>query len=216
MLGMKEYPDNYFDLAIVDPPYGIGKDWGKRGKGRKFKDTSYDNASIPGKEYFEEVFRVSKEQVIWGYNYFTEHLGPTNYLLVWDKCSGHNPVLKYSKGELAFLSKRIPFSFVKIPWDGYRMGKEAGTKKIHPHQKPIELYSWLLDKFAKAGNNILDTHVGSASSLIACAKCKVPINAVGFELDPEYYEAALNRIKKETAQESLFQIKSNKEFIIGD
>ena len=202
MEGMKQFPDKYFELAIVDPPYGIGQDWKKRNNSNKFIETSYDNSSIPDSSYFEELKRISQDQIIWGYNYFTEHLGPTNYLIVWDKISNNNQVFHYSKAEIAYTTKRIPCNLVSIPWDGYRMGKETGTKKIHPHQKPIELYEWTLTNYAKQGDKILDTHVGSASSLIACHN--YGFDYIGFEIDEDYYEAATRRLEAVKAQVSMF------------
>lgn len=184
-LGMKNLPDKSIDLAIVDPPYGIGKDWTKRNKGAEFTETSYSNNSIPSENYFKELFRVSKDQIIWGYNYYTEHLGATNYLICWDKMSNNNDVFKYSKFELAYTSIKIPANLVQIPWDGYRMGEETGVKKIHPHQKPIKLYQWLIANYAKPGFKILDTHVGSGSSRIAAYKSGC--DYIGFEIDPTYY-----------------------------
>lgn len=202
MDGMKEFPDKYFDLAVVDPPYGIGADWEKRNKGRRFKKTSYRNETIPGEEYFSELFRVSKNQIIWGYNYYTQFLGSTNYLIVWDKHSNENQVFHYSKAEIAYTNIHIPCNLVSVPWDGYRMGKETGTKKIHPHQKPIALYEWILSRYAKNGDIILDTHVGSASSLIACHNTNHKF--VGFELDKHYYKQSKERLDREMAQMNLF------------
>lgn len=161
---MKSIPDKFFDLAVVDPPYGIGQDWKKRNKGAIYHETSYKNNNCPDKRYFEELKRVSKDVIIWGYNYFTEILGSTNYLIIWDKQSNNNSVFKYSKVEIAFTTKRIPANLVSIPWDGYRMGIETGQRKIHPHQKPISLYAWLYKNYAKPGDKILDTHLGSGSS----------------------------------------------------
>lgn len=200
MDGMKEFPDKYFDLAITDSPYGIGEDWKKRNKGHSFEDTSYKNNSIPDKTYFDELFRVSKNQVIWGYNYYVDILGPTNYLIIWDKKSNNNTAFKYSKAEIAYTSIHIPCNIVSIPWDGYRMGKETGNKKIHPHQKPIELYSWILQNYAGTDDKILDTHVGSASSLIACHRNG--LRYVGFELDKHYYDLANERLSVEAASET--------------
>lgn len=205
MDGMKEFPDKYFDLAIVDPPYGIGADWEKRNKGQTFKKTSYRNESIPGEEYFLELFRVSKNQIIWGYNYYTQFLGSTNYLIVWDKQSNENQVFHYSKAEIAYTNIHIPCNLVSIPWDGYRMGKETGTKKIHPHQKPIALYEWILSRYAKDGDIILDTHVGSASSLIACRNTNHKF--VGFEVDEHYYKLSKERLDREMVQMNLFDLK---------
>lgn len=192
--GMKQYPDKHFDLAIVDPPYGIGADWKKRNKGAVFTDTTYTNCSIPDKKYFKELSRVSKDQIIWGYNYYVNFLGATNYLIVWDKVSNNNAVFRYSKGEIAYTSKKIPLNIIKVPWDGYRMGKETGLKKIHPHQKPIELYKRIIIEYAKPGDHILDTHLGSGSSRIAAHE--MGFDFTGFELDPDYFAAQEKRFKE--------------------
>lgn len=200
--GMKQFPDNYFDLAIVDPPYGIGEDWKKRNKGNVFTETSYKNENISGNEYFEELKRISKNQIICGYNYYTDILGPTNYLIIWDKGCGDNQVIKYSKCEIAYTSIRMPCNIARVLWDGYRMEKGNKIKKIHPHQKPVALYVWLLQKYAKKGDKILDTHVGSASSLIACHK--MGFDYVGFELDKLYYDHSVKRLKEELSQVNMF------------
>lgn len=147
---MRNIPDKFFDLAIVDPPYGIGEDWKKRNNGYKFKDTSYKNSPIKDASYFDELKRISKDQIIWGYNYYTQYLGNTNYLIVWDKMSNNNDVFKYSKCEIAYVSKKIPCNLVSIPWDGYRMGHETGKRKIHPHQKPLSLYLWIFEKLRQS------------------------------------------------------------------
>jgi site-specific DNA-methyltransferase (adenine-specific) len=199
---MATVPDKYFDLAIVDPPYGIGEDWKKRNKGKKFTDTSYKNNQIPKPRYFKELKRVSKNQIIWGYNYYVKSLGSTNYLICWDKVSNNNEVFKYSKFELAYTTIRIPANLVSIPWDGYRMGKETGKSKIHPHQKPIALYRWLLYNYAKEGDKILDTHLGSGSIAIACHDYKFDL--VGCELDKDYYDAALKRFNQHVSQINIF------------
>jgi len=201
---MKRYPDKHFDLAIVDPPYGIGEDWKKRNKGSKFAETSYKNESIPDRAYFTELFRVSKNQIIWGYNYFTEILGSTNYLIVWDKMSSNNKVFHYSKCEIAFTSIRIPVNIYSIRWDGYMMSKETGNKKIHPHQKPIQLYENILIDYAKKGNLILDTHLGSGSIAIACHKLGFELTAC--EIDETHFAAATKRINEFTAQRELIPI----------
>ncbi|MBD5224834.1 MAG: site-specific DNA-methyltransferase [Bacteroidales bacterium] len=199
---LRTLPNNAFDLAIVDPPYGIGADWKKRNKGCVFAQTSYDNKEIPTKEYFQELERVSKDRIIFGYNYYTEFLGSTNYLIVWDKCSNNNQVFMYSKCEIAYTTKRVPCNLVSIPWDGYRMGAETGRKKIHPHQKPIALYAWILNNYANSGDRILDTHLGSGSSAIAA--WELGFEFVGIEIDKEYYNNAVERIKRHTAQGKLF------------
>lgn len=192
---MKSIPDKFFDLAICDPPYGIGEDWKKRNKGGVFKETIYKNDAIPDKSYFDELIRVSKDCIIWGYNYYTRFLGSTNYLIIWDKMSNSNPVFKYSKVEIAFTSKKVPANLVSIAWDGYRMGSETGTKKIHPHQKPIALYAWLLQNYAKTGDKILDTHLGSGSSRIAAYK--MGFDFWGTEIDKEYFDAQEKRFREE-------------------
>jgi site-specific DNA-methyltransferase (adenine-specific) len=201
---MRRYPDKYFDLAIVDPPYGIGQDWKKRDKGHKFAETTYKNESMPTRDYFDELFRVSKNQIIWGYNYFTNILGPTNYLIVWDKMCGNNKAIHYSKCELAYTSIRIPANIYSIIWNGYTRGKETGDKKIHPHQKPLLLYKKLLIDYAKPGYKILDTHLGSGSSAIACID--MGCDLTGCELDRDYYEGAMERIKEHQHHQELFNV----------
>jgi len=206
---MARYPDKHFDLAVVDPPYGIGQEWEKNlyGKFKKYKGipfpkTTYKNSNIPRKEYFDGLFRVSKEQVIFGYNYFVEFLGPTNYLIIWDKISNTENINFYSKAEIAYTSIHIPLSIIQAPWDGWRMGKETGISKIHPHQKPVELYIKILKKYAKPGWSILDTHMGSGSSVIACHRLGLDITAC--EIDPHYFKAAKKRIDAETRHQELF------------
>lgn len=192
---MRNIPDNFFDLAIVDPPYGIGEDWKKRNNGYKFKDTSYKNSPIKDASYFDELKRISKDQIIWGYNYYTQYLGNTNYLIVWDKMSNNNDVFKYSKCEIAYVSKKIPCNLVSIPWDGYRMGHETGKRKIHPHQKPLSLYFWILKNYANPGDKIYDSHLGSGSSRIAAYKMGFDFYAT--EIDKEYFNAQDKRFKEE-------------------
>ena len=204
---MARYPDKHFDLAVCDPPYGIGEDWKKRKIGykeKRFVETSYKNDSIPTKAYFDELKRVSKDQIIFGYNYFTELLGPTNYLIIWDKlCS--DSYLKYSRAEIAYTSIKIPVRIFRVPWDGCRMGKETGKKKIHPHQKPVELYVQILRTYAKYGWKILDTHMGSGSSVIACHM--LGLDAVATEIDGHYFATARKRIDLEIKQQELFTAK---------
>ena len=200
---MKGFPDKYFDLAVVDPPYGIGQDWKKRNKGHKYEETTYKNDAIPNKEYFDELFRVSRNQIIWGYNYYTEYLGSTNYLIVWDKVSNNNQIFKYSKCEIAYTSFHVPANLISIPWDGYRMGNETGQRKIHPHQKPVKLYEWLLHNYANKGDKILDTHLGSGSSAIAAHNGG--FDFTGIEIDTEYYNAAKKRIIERQRQLELFE-----------
>lgn len=195
---MRNCADNEFDLAICDPPYGIGKDWKKRNKGAVFQETSYQNEQTPTQEYFDELKRVSKHQIIWGYNYFTQYLGSTNYLIVCPKQSSSNKVFHYSKCEIAYTDIHIPCNLVSIEWDGYRMGKERGKKKIHPHQKPIELYEWLLNNYGRPENprgfRVFDSHLGSGSSRIAA--WKLGYDFVGCEIDDFYYQRQEERFNE--------------------
>ena len=200
---LKTCADKQFDLAIVDPPYGIGEDWKKRNKGVVFKQTSYKNDTIPNAKYFKELKRVSKNQIIFGYNYYTRYLGSTNYLIIWDKQSAKNQTVRYSKCEIAYSSIKIPCNIVSIVWDGYRMGAETGQKKIHPHQKPIALYKWILKNYAKKGDKILDTHLGSGSSRIAAYD--MGFDFVGCEKDKYYFGAQEERFKEHCAQGVLFE-----------
>lgn len=198
MEGMKQFPDNYFDLAIVDPPYGIsaGKMTMGSGKHKKFAKGKEWDEQIPDKAYFDELFRVSKNQIIWGGNYFTEYLPPSKHWIVWDKC---NPNLSFAEGELAWVRDGKLLRIFKY----YSVGADEGGK-IHPTQKPIKLYEYLLNNYAHDGFKILDTHVGSASSLIACHKRH--LDYVGFELDPEYYAKAKERLEAEQAQLDMFDV----------
>jgi len=197
---MKKYPDKHFDIAIVDPPFGIGADWKKR-KRNNYKATSYTNNNIPCKNYFDELERVSKNYIIFGYNYFTEYLGSTNHIIVWDKIAADNIHIS-SHAELAYSTFKKPMLVIRTPWDGGRKGKETGIKKIHPHQKPIELYEKILIKFGKQGDLILDTHMGSGSIAIACNKSNPNLlQALGFELtaaeiDKIHYEDACGRLRE--------------------
>ncbi len=200
---MSRYEDNHFDLAIVDPPYGIGVTKNKRLNNISNKD--WDN-EIPKKEYFEELKRVSKNQVIWGGNYFIEHLSNTRCYLNWDKLN-HSDT--YADCEMAWTSFDKNAKIFKYMWDGNRYGfigaiKGVGKKsiRIHPTQKPVKLYEWLLMNYAKEGDKILDTHLGSGSIAIACHNLKYDLTAC--ELDKEYFEAAMKRIKRHQQQIQMF------------
>ena len=190
MEGMKEIPDKYFDIAIVDPPYGIGIS--KNPVRQAHKKKQWDN-NVPPSEYFKELARVSKEQIIWGGNYFD--LPATRNYIVWDKRQPHD--FSLAMCELAWCSIQKP-----IKMFSYSVLKEKN--KIHPTQKPTALYHWLLNNYAKEGDKILDTHVGSASSLIACHDLK--FEYLGFELDEDYYNTATERIKKHIAQVDIFDL----------
>jgi site-specific DNA-methyltransferase (adenine-specific) len=193
---MSRYEDNYFDLAIVDPPYGIGMDGGNVGyKGfNNFEKKGWDTA-IPRQEYFDELFRVSKNSVVWGGNYFG--LPATRCFVVWDKGEGfYNRT--YAECELAWTS--FDKNTVKYKRDPLAKGDYKG--KIHPTQKPVKLYEWLLMNYAKEGDKILDTHLGSGSIAIACHNLGYDLTAC--ELDPDYYEAAMKRIEQHKNQQRLF------------
>jgi len=204
---MARYPDNYFDLAIVDPPYGIGAakqiDLGNSNKKQKHKTKEWDNR-IPAPEYFKELFRVSRNQIIWGGNYFLDYLGETRCFLIWDKQNGTNNM---ADAELAWAS----FSTSVRMYRGHIFKGIGNTNynPIHPTQKPVKLYQWLLTNYAKPGDKILDTHIGSGSIAIAVDSVnkveKMGLTLTGCELDPEYYAKAMERIKDKTAQQCLFQ-----------
>jgi site-specific DNA-methyltransferase (adenine-specific) len=190
MEGMRQFPDKYFELAIVDPPYGIGI---SDNPVRQMHEQKSWDKSVPDKAYFDELFRVSQNQIIWGGNYFD--LSPTQNYIVWNKVQPMD--FSLAMCELAWCSVQRPIKMFT-----YRVLAEKN--KIHPTQKPVALYTWLLNNYAKKGDKILDTHVGSASSLIACHK--LGFDYVGFELDPDYYKAATERLEAEKSQISLFSI----------
>ncbi len=197
---MKDYPDKYFDLAIVDPPYGINAGKMTMGSGKhKFTKGKEWDSGIPTAEYFKQLFRVSKNQIIWGGNYFTEHLNPSPHWLIWDK---KNPNLSFAEGEMAWVYKgknlRI---FAK-----YSALVENGGK-IHPTQKPTDLYDWVVKNYSENGFKILDTHLGSNSIALAIDKANkldnMNLEFVGIELDTEYFNAGLNRFKISRKQQTL-------------
>ena len=198
---MARYPDNYFDLAIVDPPYGIGAG-GKsfingtsKTKKEYYKSNDWDN-EIPDNSYFKELFRVSKNQIIWGGNYFPfiwSYGG--RCFIFWDKTIHGN---SYADGELAWTSfdkvaRYYRRNIAQVEKEGFR---------IHPTQKTIHLYTWLLNNYAKEGDKILDTHLGSGSLAIACHNLHYELTAC--ELDKDYYEASFKRFKQVTSQQKLF------------
>lgn len=197
---MSRYPDNYFDLAIVDPPYGIGIDGQKKSINKNPKHNrkehtqkNWDNA-IPTEEYFSELKRVSKNQIIWGANYFTEYLKPTKAWIFWYK--GQRD-LTMSDGEMAWTS----FETVTRQFELNRASLIA-QNTFHPTEKPYKLYKWILDKYAKQGDKILDTHLGSGSIAIACHDYGFELTAC--ELDKEYFDKAIQRITNHTNQQKLF------------
>ena len=188
---MKSYPDNYFELAIVDPPYGIGANKMTLGNGKNkiFRGNNDWDKVIPTKEYFDELFRVSKNQIIWGGNYMTEFLYPTSSWIFWDKGTGEND---FADGELAWNSYGGALRKVSKSWVG--ANAKDGIDRIHPTQKPIYLYRWLLHKYAKEGDKILDTHLGSGSSRIAADM--EGYNFTGYELDKDYFDASVKRFNE--------------------
>ncbi len=195
MAMMSRYPDKFFDLAIVDPPYGINinKSMGRR-KGNKksdYAETYWDNC-IPDKIYFTELLRVSKNQIIWGGNYFIEHLKNTPSFILWDK--GFSEDVSFAQFELAWTS----FTSSSKNFDKNPLQKN----RFHATQKPIELYYWLLERYAKSGDKILDTHLGSGTHRIAADKLQ--LDFYGCELDSEIFNEQENRFKIHSAQLSPF------------
>ena len=197
---LKEMQDNQFDLAIVDAPYGIGISGQKEIKKGKKSDRKYHkekewDKEIPSKKYFVELERVSKNQIIWGANYFVKHLdkGKKGWI-VWFK---GQIGLTMSDCELAYSSFDKPTRVVNI--NRVDLLKQ---NTIHPTEKPIRLYQWLLDNYAKEGDKILDTHLGSGSIALACHNLGYDLE--GYELDKEYYDNALKRLKQHQAQTTLF------------
>ena len=188
---MKGVPDKYYELAIIDPPYGMKEHGAQNGGAGTLKHRVYNNGCIdrwdttPSKEYFDELFRVSVEQIIWGGNYFD--LPPTRCVICWDKCQ---PWKNFSQWEMAWTSFGKPAALFKFD------NRTGG--KIHPTQKPVALYEWLLTHYAKQGDKIFDSHVGSGSSRIACDKLGYYFE--GCELDKDYWEAQEKRYKDYKSQ----------------
>ena len=202
---MKAMPDNAYDLAIVDPPYGIGAD--KKNSKRKIQSKksaamskdygsqSWDSCT-PDEDYFDNLIRVSKRQIIWGANFF----GLIGGYLYWHKCV---TMPTYSQGELAWLSWLNKVDFYELPWHGMiQHDMKNKEQRIHPTQKPVKLYEWLLDNYAKEGDRILDTHLGSGSIAIACHNRGFSLDA--WEIDAEYHSAAVKRYEQHIAQLTLF------------
>lgn len=197
MIGMARYTDKHFDLAIVDPPYGIGRDGSvkttsKHGGRKAHKFKGWDS-EIPSEEYFNELFRVSKNQIIWGANYFTKFLPASMGWIFWDK----GQRICNSDGELAYSSFDVALRVAE-----YNRVELLLEGTLHPTQKPIVLYKWLLHNYAEKGQKILDTHLGSGSSRIAAYD--YGFNFVGFELDKDYFKAQELRFKRHTAQLNMF------------
>jgi site-specific DNA-methyltransferase (adenine-specific) len=196
---MARYPDNYFELAIVDPPYGYGNKETKILNFRQ-KEQHKEWNIAPNDDYFKELFRVSKNQIIWGGNYFPFIW---NYggrcFIYWHK---GNPVENFADGELAWTSFDKNAKQFDYRYYGNLEGKTSTSEKFHPTQKPVALYKWILDKYAKQGDKILDTHLGSGSIAIACHDYGFDLTAC--ELDKEYFDKAIERVKNHISQQKLF------------
>jgi site-specific DNA-methyltransferase (adenine-specific) len=195
---MKQCNDNQFDLAIVDPPYGI--DWMKQIENPNTKANWKVHAkkdwdkNIPQQEYFDELFRVSKNQIVWGGNYMTEYLPPSPCWLIWDKMQEFTGAVF----EMAWTSFKSPAKAFRMS----RVEAYANKNKIHPTQKPERLYEWILDRYANEGDLILDTHLGSGSIAVACDKMSYDL--VGLEIDKDYFDKANKRLKPYRMQRTLF------------
>jgi site-specific DNA-methyltransferase (adenine-specific) len=204
--GMKQYPDKYFDLAVVDPPYGIGEDGASNhSRGTLAKPTLYTpknwDKEPPPIEYFNELFRVSKNQIVWGANHFISRMPyDSSCWIVWDKDNGETD---FADCELAWTSFNTAVRKFKFRWQGMlQQNMKDKEIRIHPTQKPVALYDWILHNYAKEGDKILDTHLGSQSSRIASYKAK--LDFVGFEIDQEYFEQGNKRFNEFKSQLTLF------------
>lgn len=209
---MEKMKDNQFDLAIVDPPYGIGAHKQPRATylhvTKKWQNPYNDNLDckewdnhIPEESYFNELFRISKNQIIWGGNNFSKYLPFSTGWIVWNKCVDEKEHL--SQAELAYTSFNIRCRMFEYLWAGFKKAKQI--KRIHPTQKPVDLYKWQLKNYAKPGDTILDTHVGSGSIRIACHD--LGFHFEGWEKDPDYWEAQRQRFLNHTSQDELFDKK---------
>lgn len=210
---LPQIPDKYYQLCIVDPPYAVGADDGNFGRGGKkaIQNTSavaagyrnelhkYANATkTPDGEYFQHLFRISENQIIWGANYYPQYLNHSGWI-VWDKKKTDGLL---SQAELAYQSLNKLVKIYSFQWEGFKKGsgsfEQTSYKTIHPNQKPVALYQWLLKNYAKQGDKILDTHLGSGSSAIAADI--MGFDFVGYEIDKDYYEAALDRFNRHKQQ----------------
>ena len=209
---MKRYPDKYFDLAIVDPPYGIGESKKKRentksdkwnNPTKKIHNVKEWDCKTPEQNYFDELQRVSKHQIIWGANYMIDKIKkPSMGWIFWDKKNGDSD---FSDGELAYTSFEKGLRKFEWLWNGFQ--KQRPEERIHSTQKPVKLYEWILMNYAKQGDKILDTHLGSGSIALAVDRAnkldKKNLTLVGVELDNHYFNAAVNRFRLAHAQSCL-------------
>lgn len=213
MVLMKRYPDNYFDLAIVDPPYGIGessndnKSRSKLGKSKDYGCKNWDDTA-PNKEYFTELQRVSKNQIIFGANHFIENIPNANSScwIVWDKVNGEND---FADCELAWCSFKTAVRLKSLRWHGMLQHNMKNKEiRIHPTQKPVALYQWIIQKYAEPNFKIIDTHLGSGSIAIAIDSLnkieKMNLTLTACEIDKDYFKDTIKRIEKETNWNSLF------------
>lgn len=205
---MKTIPDCYYDLAIVDPPYGIGENGDKNhtrskiAKSKNYKSFFGGDISAPDIEYFKELKRVSKNQIIWGANHFIKSIPNPNSScwIVWDKDNGQND---FADSELAYTSFKSAVRNIKFKWHGMLQGDMKNKEiRIHPTQKPVAIYKWQLDRYAKSGDKILDTHGGSLSIAIACHDYGFELDVC--ELDKEYYEKGVKRVIDHVGQLKMF------------
>ena len=202
---MKTFADKQFDLAIVDPPYGINMDGGVIGISRKAKNRMYEkkewDAKAPEETFFKELMRVSKNQIIFGANHFISRIPfDSSCWIVWNKENGANP---FADCELAWTSFKKAVRMFTFRWQGMLQGNMKNKEvRFHPTQKPIQLYGWILNNFAQPGMKILDTHGGSMSSMIACHRGGYEATCI--EMDKTYYEKAKKRLQEEVAQCALF------------
>lgn len=207
MAGMARYPDKHFDLAVVDPPYGIGesssnnKSRSKLASAKDYGSKDWDD-NAPEKEYFLELKRVSRNQIIWGANHFIESIPSANSScwVIWNKENGEND---FADCELAYCSFKSAVRKVDLRWHGMLQHDMKNKEmRIHPTQKPVALYDWIFKNYAKPGQLILDTHLGSGSSRIAADRAG--LDFVGFELDKDYFEASEKRFKQYKSQLLMF------------
>ena len=200
MIGMRRYPDKYFDLAVCDPPYAINRfKSGETSRLKKYGSLKTVNDSRRTEEWFQELVRVSKNQIVFGYNHLCDILPPTSEFIFWYK---HQPVNTYADGELAYTSFKKTARCFDYPFFGGTGADQDG--RIHPTQKPVALYTWIFQNYAKPGDKILDTHLGSGSSRIAAYE--QDLDFVGFELEKTYFESQEERFQTHISQLSMFHM----------
>jgi site-specific DNA-methyltransferase (adenine-specific) len=197
MEALREMETNQFDLAIVDPPYGIETKGNAQDRFRGGMQLDTVNDAKPTSEYFDELFRVSKNQIIWGYNWLSDMLPKCREFVFWYK---HQPVITFADGELAWSSFQRTAKCFDFPF--HQANAENKGCKIHPTQKPVALYKWLLNNYAKEGDTILDTHLGSGSIAIACHD--LGFDLTGYELDADYFKSASERLDEHRSQLQMF------------